>query len=300
MNLAAFYYQKCVAVLLTLAVVMLSGCATAPYRYTTPNSLPGSSLSLRQGEPQIERGQPIKWVDSIGNAFGIPTKLILWNRKMITHSISPQTEQALEKYLQENQLTDVKVRINQYAPGDEWHRLVANKRVGAGYRYTVGALTWLGETILPNRVFASSDYYNPMTNTINIYSDLIPVVIHEAGHAKDFTQKKYPGTYAIVTVIPGVNLYHEAQASNDAMSYFSDKKDSEHLKEGYKTLYPAYGSYVGGNLALFAEPAHAASYMIYYGSIVAGHIIGRHKAAQVEDVKVGVDHCLFGCASAPQ
>ncbi len=281
---AAVFYQKFIAALFTLAVVTLTGCATAPYRYTSKDSFPLQSTDLTTGEAQVERGKPIKWVDTIGNATGVPTKLILWNRKMINHSVSPQTEAALVKYLQDNQLINVKVRINQYAPGDEWHRLIANKRVGAGYRYTLGALTWLGETIFPNRLFASSDYYNPMTNTINVYSDLVPVVVHEAGHAKDFARRENPGTYSILSIIPGVDLYQEAQASNDAMSYFADKKDSENLKEGYKILYPAYGSYVGNNLALLVEPAHAASYIIYYGSIITGHIIGRHKAAQVDDV----------------
>lgn len=34
------------------------------------------------------------------------------------------------------------------------------------------------------------DHYNQFSITINIYSDLVPVVIHEAGHAKDFSMRK--------------------------------------------------------------------------------------------------------------
>ena len=48
-----------------------------------------------------------------------------------------------------NNLTEVKVRLNQYAPIAEFKRLVKNKSVGAGWRYTIGIIVNLFYTILP-------------------------------------------------------------------------------------------------------------------------------------------------------
>ncbi|MFN7333537.1 MAG: hypothetical protein ACK5TC_00585, partial [bacterium] len=62
----------------------------------------------------MERGQPRRVIDAFGWVWGIPSKLMLWNRKVESHSISPETEQRLEEYMVDNQLVDVKVRLNQY------------------------------------------------------------------------------------------------------------------------------------------------------------------------------------------
>ena len=81
-----------------------------------------------------------------------------------------ETEQNLAQYLEANGLTSTKVRINQYDPIGEWRRLRANKEVGAGWRYTVGAFGTVIYTVLPGRVFGP-------TNTIHtqIASTSIPI-----------------------------------------------------------------------------------------------------------------------------
>ena len=81
---------------------------------------------------QIVRGQPYPLLDGAGRVLGIPDQLLLWNRRVNNHDISPRTEELAACYLAENNLPGVLVRVNQYAPLDEWRRLVKNKRVGAG------------------------------------------------------------------------------------------------------------------------------------------------------------------------
>src|SRR5215475_14029716 len=78
-------------------------------------------------DPQFERGQPHKVIDSVGWVFGIPRKLILWDRRAVNHSVTPATEQSVAQYLDANGMTSTKVRVNEYDPGGEWHRLVENK-----------------------------------------------------------------------------------------------------------------------------------------------------------------------------
>jgi hypothetical protein len=247
----------------------LTGCATSAYRYGRAENYHSSpQLAAIRGD-QIERGKPRPVLDGIGWVVGIPSKIILWDHRVDNHSVSPETEVALSKYLDDNELQDVKVRVNQYAPGDEWRRLVANKSVGAGWRYTLGTLAWAGYTVFPGRVFGG-DNYNPFTNTISVYSDAPALVLHEGGHAKDFSGRRLPGTYAAIYVmVPFAPLYHEAVATSDALRYLRTEGTAEDEQEAYRLLYPAYGTYVGG--------AFGGTIV----TVVSGHIWGRVKGSYV-------------------
>lgn len=234
---------------------------------------------LRDQEPQIARGKRRPIVDGIGWVIGIPNKLLLWNRRIENHNIGPQTEQAVVGYLEHNGLSTVRVRLNQYHPLDDWRRLVRNDAVGAGWRYTFGAVTVLGETVLPGRIIGG-DHYNPYTNTIHIYSDLPAIALHEAGHAKDFARRNWKGTYAAVYALPIVPLYHESIATGDALAYIDAHESIETQASARELLYPAYATYVGGAAGTVFP---TVSTPVYYASVIGGHAIGRYRARQVWD-----------------
>jgi len=261
--------------LLIAALIVIAGCAQhrAPSRYAYGDAgdyYTSEKLQTVTGE-QIERGQPRRVLDGVGWVLGIPSKIVLWDRRVDNHAVSPETEAAIAEYLAVNDLTSVKVRLNQYAPGDEWRRLRANTAVAPGWRYTLGALDWLGETIFPGRLFGG-DHYSPYTNTMNIYSDVPAIGLHEAGHAKDWAQRKYKGTYAAVYLLPGAPLWHEAMASRDALAYVQANGSPEEQQEAYRLLYPAYGTYVGSAIG---DVVPGAGILPYAGAVVTGHIVGR-------------------------
>jgi hypothetical protein len=231
--------------------LLAAGCISTAYEFS--QDVDGEhTLRLRPGEPQIERGEPNAFLDGIGHyVISLPSKILLLRWNVNNHTISPETEAALRAYLHDDDLHNVKVRLNQYAPGGEWRRLASNKDVGAFWRWSFGLITTTFYTILPGRFFAGllgGDNYNPYTNTINIYSDNMPVVLHEGGHAKDFAQKSnrhWRGGYAVLRILPLVPLWQEAVATSDAISYLYEKDDVVQRKSAYRTLYPAYGTYVG-------------------------------------------------------
>lgn len=177
-------------------LLLASGC-----RPLAPQAIDATRIydspQLLDEQPQIQRGEPRKIIDGFGWVWGIPSKLLLWNRCVENHNITMETEAAIAGYLYDNDLPTVRVRLNQYRPGEDWSRLVRNKSVGAGWRYTVGALSVLGETIVPGRLFGG-DHYNPFTNTVHIYSDVPAIALHEGGRAKDFARRKWKGTYGVV------------------------------------------------------------------------------------------------------
>ncbi|MCC7338181.1 MAG: hypothetical protein IT422_24070 [Pirellulaceae bacterium] len=252
------------------------GCRTlAPQAIDTARIY--DSPLLLDSEPQIQRGEPRKVIDAVGWVWGIPNKLLLWNRRVENHKISVDTEAAIANYLYANQLPTVRVRLNQYRPGEDWSRLVRNKSVGAGWRYTFGAVSVLGETVLPGRIFGG-DHFNPFTNTVHIYSDIPAIAIHEGAHAKDFARRRWKGTYAAVYALPIVPLYHESIASRDVMAYLEAHGSRAEQAAAQRILVPAYATYVG-NAGGYGFPHYG--FPIYYGSVLAGHALGRYQAHEI-------------------
>ncbi|HIJ84633.1 MAG: hypothetical protein HW380_109 [Magnetococcales bacterium] len=265
---------------IVLAIV-LSGCATVPYERGR-NIESDATPPLLADEPQVERGRPVVVLDGLGHyLFSLPSKFILWNWQVDNHDISQETEEKLKQYLHDNDLNKVKVRLNQYSPGSEWSRLFGNESVGAGWRYTVGVLSVAMYTIFPGRLLGG-DNYNPFTNTIHLYSDHKSIAVHEAGHAKDFAKTEYKGTQAVFGILPLVPLFQEADATGDAIGYNQSLNLTEDIKDDYKILYPAYGTYVVGEGLRWINLPLGLDTAIRLVSAVPGHIVGRIKAAQVE------------------
>ncbi len=256
-----------------VSVLILSGCATTPYSMGAAESYYTSPERASRTQRQIEHGKPNVVVDSIGWVWGIPAKITLFDRRVENHRIDAHTEAEIAAYLHDNELSTVKVRLNQYRPLDDWKRLTANTSVGPGWRYTFGAFTVLGETIFPGRVFGS-DHFNPYTNTIHLYSNVPALALHEAGHSKDYARRKWKGTYAALYNLPCVPLYQEAIATNDALGYIKATENLQICQEAYEILYPAYGTYVGSAIS---GPV-PYGYMI---GLIGGHIAGQWKSREL-------------------
>lgn len=110
--------------------------------------------------------------------------------------------------------------------------------------------------------------------------------MHEGGHAKDLAHRDRKGTHATLTcLLPFVSLYPEAIAAGDAVAYLRLNKSAENEEDAYKVLYPAYGAYAGGQFGTCPLVLWTGSYYypIYFGCVGVGHIVGRIKAATVDD-----------------
>ena len=288
--------MKNVCVFLLGVLVLGSGCATVPYDYGQ-NLKPAGYYEMPEYEEQVEVGRPSKALDTAGWIWGIPSKIILWNSKVDNHDISDHTVDVIREYLATNGLSRVKVRVNQYRPGGEWSRLFKNRHTNPVWRYTLGVLSVTFYTALPGRFFGG-DNYNPFSNTINVYSDLPAVALHEGGHAKDFAERTRKGTYAALAMLPFVGLYHEAVASNDAFSYMRTEKDADLEKDGYKILYPAYGTHVGGSIGNWLS--YPYNYIVNVAGAIPGHIVGRYKSATLDVPREGAPQDLAETEAPPE
>jgi hypothetical protein len=272
-----------IGILLLLGGFALA-CASTPYPYGTDLES-DLTLKLRPGEEQIERGRPHGLVDGLGHYFfSLPSKLLLLDWRVNNHRISEETEASILEYLDANGLCNVKVRLNQYAPGREWSRLVRNGEMPMAWRWTLGMWSVAMYTVFPERLLAGlygGDHYNPYTNTISLYSDRRAIALHEAGHAKDFAQKRnrhWRGGYAALRLLPLVPLWQEWVASTEAISWERVHGSGRDERRAHRSLYPAYATYVGGEIGRWYGGT-----WIPYAAVVPGHIAGWARSFAVGD-----------------
>jgi len=253
----------------------LLGCAVHPYRAGVDLKT-DLDLALQPGEAQVERGEPVLLVDSIGWLIGVPSKLLFLDHRIDNHDVSAETEQALAQYLALNGLDRVKVHVNRYDPGDDWSRLLRNESVGGLWRFTLGTIWVLHDTLIPGRLIGG-DSYNPFTNTIRLYSDNPAIALREGAHAKAIAQTEWKGTSTAMAMLPLVPLFTESRAVGDVLGYVAEHR-SDLEKEAYETLYPSYAI---GALALGMTPVDR--FLLQAVFAVPGHILGQAHSEQVLD-----------------
>ena len=197
-------------------------------------------FASRPAKPRSNGGRKAPVLDTVGWVVGVPAKVVMLDHRVANHNVSGEVEGSLEQYLAANGLDRVKVRVNEYDPVGEWRRLRANQSVAWPLRYTLGTLSVAGDAVFPGRVFGG-DRYNPYTNTIELYSDVPALAVYQGARAKDYAQREYKGLYALAYVVPGVGLFwHDAHASSDALSYIEQNGSPEQVREGYRSVCPAY------------------------------------------------------------
>lgn len=223
--------------------------------------------------PEVQRGRPQRFVDGVGWVMGIPKKILLWNHRIENHSVSPETEHQIVAFLDAQGLDETCVRINQYDPAGEWQRLRENRRVGAGWRYTMGTWHWLGYTLLPGRVFGG-DRYNPYSDSLYVYSDVAPLGMVEGAYARDVKDRTRPGTYAFFQEFPVLCLWHETLATNTTLDYVAQNGSVDDYDRAVHLLYPRYGAAAGQSVEAFLPFQPFATLT----GAVAGHAAGRSKS----------------------
>ena len=102
-------------ILLTALAIVATGRRSSPKTCRPRLRRPPSALQPAPSR-NSSTANPDKVIDAVGWVFGIPEKIILWDRRAANHSISPETEQSVAQYLSANGMESTKVRVNQYDP----------------------------------------------------------------------------------------------------------------------------------------------------------------------------------------
>ncbi|MGV3484028.1 MAG: hypothetical protein ACO1RT_06405 [Planctomycetaceae bacterium] len=258
-------------------LLALNGCQIlAPRAIDSPVRYFNDSL-IDADTSQIEVGKRRVVLDTVGWVIGAHSKLLFWDLRVDNHRITEPTIEAAAAYLEASNLPHVKVRMNQYAPLQDFKRLRHNTTVGWPYRYSLGVLSVASEAVLPGRLLGG-DHFNPYTQTVHLYSDVPAIALHELAHAKDFSRRHYQGTYALAYSF--APLWHETIASREVFDYLFREGDVDSIREANRILYPAHMTYVGGALG---EYFPAASAPVYYTGVLLGHLNGRWQTRMIDE-----------------
>ena len=251
---------------LILAVFVSGSCGCASF-----NAFDSVQRTADQRVPvRVAHGKPYPLIDSVGRILGVPNRLAILDPRVDNHQISAQTESELTGFLEQNGLNEVLVRVNQYDPVGEWKRLLTNGRIRPFWRATAGTYDMLKYTFLPGRL-TGGDWYNPYTDTINLYSDLPEIAISEAALAADIRSRLNPGAYATIKEIPFVGLTHEKRSTEATLNFFEQNHSPQRYEQARNILIPNYGADWGGQLASFLP----------YGAVI-GRIVGGTTARVAE------------------
>jgi hypothetical protein len=258
--------------LLAVLACATAGCATGDYRYGRSNGVVVSDRS--DGGVVVQYGGPSEKLDRLKRVVDGPKRLFRHKPKSAEDDAPRDAPERVVSYLQKNDLTDVPVFVNHYDPRGQWVRLRSNKRVAAGWRYTLGLATLAGYTLLPDRVF-ERDRYDPFADTLHINSDSPAVALHEAARAKDIRDRPHPGTYAAVGKLPFVSVARESKYASDVIGYNRAQRDWPAEREAYAKLYPRVASDGLANSVGAIVPFWWAGPVLGLGGAAAGTVAAK-------------------------
>jgi len=238
------------------------GCQPVAYRYG--NFHPQGTLAPAV---VVVRGEPHRQLDAAREIVRSPRRLIpeRWRPEERT---TEEAETRLFDYLDHNTLTELHVEIGHYDPVEQWQRLHANHRIGAGWRYTVGLVSLLPYSLFPSRVFGTTQY-NPFTNTLSLNSPSVPKALYEAAWAKQVRSQSLPGTYVVGSILPGVGLLYKAETGGEVLGYLRDREEWELERQAYPHVCGELGA-EGMGLLGYLTPVLPGPTASFAGRAVGG------------------------------
>lgn len=183
----------------------------------------------------------------------IPSRLIWHTLSCISKAIffeswiwwwlDEKRTRAIVSMLENNKnIKDITVRINHNEWFYDWYRMMTEDKLTEKnhflYRLIIGTIESFGEEIFAE--FFRWDYYNPLTRTTVLYSNIESIWAHELWHNVDIDRFSDQWIYQLARIIPPVMVYQERQASQNAKEIMS--KEDEYQFRRY--LIPAFYTYL--------------------------------------------------------
>lgn len=242
--------------------------------------------SKKKEDIHVEIGSSQPVIDRVRNILSIPDKLLLGSYAVKSGALSEENLQLVKKYLHKHHLHDVYVSVNQYKPFAVWHRVFTNPKTSFLAKVLFGTPSSLLETLAVTKLTGIlGDHYNPLSNTLYLFSNHPALALHECGHAKDANSRKNPILYQALNYFPVFSLYQEYLASAYAIEYLKKKKlDSQ----AYRLLVPSFATFIASTLidwpvqfkidvlrkSFSLQLAEFTQVWQFLAIIVAGHVAG--------------------------
>jgi len=190
------------------------------------------------------------WLPSrlIGHVMCIPGKVYFGDLGVGWGLDAKRAKTALALLENDTSIKDITVRLNHNEAFYDWYRMFAednlSKRNNLFARLTLGSLIAFKDEIWAE--FARGDYYNPMTKTVVVYSNVESIIAHEIGHHQDSQRFDSDWEYLLGRVFPPLMLHQEWNASKHGHGSLHE----EDRNQFYRYLIPAFTTYILAGLYL--------------------------------------------------
>ncbi len=190
------------------------------------------------------------WLPSrvVGHIMSLPARLFFWDWDVSWGNDEKRAQAALSILENNRNIKDLTVRLNHNEAFYDMYRLFADDKVAE--RNNIFARVLLGiPTCFKDEMWAEffrGDYYNPLTQTVVVYSNVESIAAHEIGHHIDYQRFNSDWEYALTGFFPPVTLYKEWQAS----SYGKDLLGVGDEYQFNRYLLPAFFTYLLGTFGM--------------------------------------------------
>jgi hypothetical protein len=199
-------------------------------------------FDIKTDRYRLVKGEDFWLSRGIGWLGSLPIRLFYWDYDVSNGLDEQRAKQVMATLENDKSIKDITVRLNHTGALEDLGRLFADKKVTE--RNPELARVLMG---LPTSLFyelwaelGRGDYYNPLTQTVVLYSNVEAIDAHEIGHFKDFHRFDTDWAYNLVHLIPGGTLYMEGRAS----LYAKDMLESDQNNQLYRYLFPAFATYI--------------------------------------------------------
>lgn len=252
------------------ALVAICGCSATLNAPSQPRDTLAAVAT--DGQVVVERGtlsKTHKWVASV---VQFPGPLL---RRYSKHPERFDWDAVANKtasYLEKKGQTDVTVLVNYHDPSADWQRLRENHSVSPIARYSLGAVNWTAQAILPPRVWGYN-FYDPFTKSLHIGSDSVPMAMYQAAFAARVGRAKNPATVSLVGGLPLLGMWHQRRCTEDLVAFAQDEDDWELERNVYQVIYPQIAADIVGP-ARYLIPGWWAGPAVRFGGATVGRIAG--------------------------
>lgn len=178
----------------------------------------------------------------VGWLVSLPRRLMLFDYDVSNGLDAQRTKAVISMLEKDKTIDDLYVRINHNEVWEDLGRLFSDPQVTHRNNFLARSTLGISATFT-GEMFAEisrGDYYNSMTKTMVLYSNVEGVSAHELGHYDDFMRFDSDWGYTLGRVVPPVMLYQEWKASINSLDHLS-KEDQNHLP---RYLLPAFITYL--------------------------------------------------------
>lgn len=231
-----------------------------------------STMKTKEGSLSFTYSNTDFVANTIGHVMAIPTThlILLTFRDMFRNPPPELVDHLQARWKDVPWKGDVLVRVGHNSVFGDVQRLFAKESLRGPLSFNFGegklakaARLALRVLVLPSVVFGGikaklfrENYYNILTNTVNIYHPNSAVGMHEAGHAEFFNQEKHRTLYGLFSELPIIKSFTEYKASVLGISHMKSDKER---REATKVLEAAWGTYLMGDILTIALPFVALS-----------------------------------------